>query len=246
MRRMLLVPMFAGASERGQRRRDVARAGRLAARRRRADPRAAASPRSSSPSGRSAGMSLALWTATSTVSSSSASSISLTNSRLLADLRHRRRLQPVAGRLDDRPARRRCPWLPGAPPPSAPATAPAGCRASRCEAASASVAPERRHAGLSRRFGGRLLGAEPEQPVQRVRIGEIRFSSRDVFSCSVGVSSSFCTSSCVISSTRARASGGRPASFGSSRAQLRLPDGFEAIAQRDHRRDDRHATAARR
>ena len=47
---------------------------------------------------------------------------------------------------------------------------------------------------------------------------EIIVSSRTDLSCSVGVSSSFCTSSCVISSTRARASGGSPASFGSRRA----------------------------
>ena len=53
-----------------------------AARPRRADPRAAARRRSSRPSGSTAGMSLLLWTARSISPRSSASSISLTNSRL--------------------------------------------------------------------------------------------------------------------------------------------------------------------
>ena len=210
-----------------------------AARGRRADPRAAASAAIVSPSGSTAGMSLALCTATSMASSSSASSISLTNSRLLPTSESGAVLQPVAGRLDDDDldvARRR---IRAVPPPSAPATAPAGCRACRCEAARASVAADRRYARSSRRLGGRFLGAEPEQAVQGVRIGRRSASRRaTAFNCSVGVSSSFSTSSCVISSTRARASGGSAGQLRLEPLQLRLADRLEALAQRDDGRDD--------
>ena len=57
-------------------------------------------------------------------------------------------------------------------------------------------------------------------------------------SCSVGVSSSFSTMRRVISSTRARASGGRPDELRFEPRQLRLADRLEPLAERDDGGDD--------
>ena len=101
------------------------------ARARRADPRAAGRPRRSSPSGSTTGMSFALWTARSTSPRSSASSISLTNSRLLSSPGTRRVLRPIAGRRDDDDLGPGAGRAQAIATRRAPATARAGCRACR-------------------------------------------------------------------------------------------------------------------
>ena len=163
-------------------------------------------------------MSLALCTATSMALSSSASSISLTNSRLVptSDIGADCSRSPVVLMMTSST--------------STPADSSRAATVRACHSASwLPRVPMRSNACISR--GGsaiRALVAAPRRtvPRRRARTGGSRrpnrprsgVSSRTAFNCSVGVSSSFWTRSCVISSTRARASGGRPASFGSSRA----------------------------
>ena len=131
----------------------------------------------------------------------------------------------------------------GGPPASAmrrgdgvaPATAPAGCRACRVEAlAWRTPGSARRPRALDRVNGStRPSPAAPVRARRRRRRRRLRdrtaasappstaptvSASPSAFSCSVGVSSSFSTISRVISSTRARASGGSDDSLNSSRS----------------------------
>ena len=83
-----------------------------------------------------------------------------------------------------------------------------------------------------------ILLVEREQPAQRVGVLRPRACvSPAFFNCSVGCSSSFSTISRVISSTRARASGGSAGQLRLEPFELRLADRLESLPQRDDRRN---------